>query len=157
MSSADPARYKDVLGRFATGVVVVTAQTADGPAGLTCQSFGALSMDPPLVFFNATSTGSSWQKIRHASAVGISVLSDEQSEVAMRFATSGIDKFAGADVVVAENGAPLLNGALAHITGDIISVATHGDHDMVVVAVTGLDAFEGEPSLYYRGAFRLLK
>ena len=57
MTSPDAAHFKEVLGHFATGLVVVTAETPDGPAGFTCQTFGSLSLEPPLVLFAATSSG----------------------------------------------------------------------------------------------------
>lgn len=152
----DAATYKRTLGRFATGVVVVTARVADGPVGFTCQTFGALSLEPALVFFAATASGSSWQRLRAASHVGISVLGADQRAIASQFATSGINKFEGVALVEGVHGAPLVEGAIAHIEGTIASTSTHGDHDLCVVTVDELWAVDGEPLIFSQGSFRVL-
>jgi 3-hydroxy-9,10-secoandrosta-1,3,5(10)-triene-9,17-dione monooxygenase reductase component len=72
------------------------------------------------------------------------------------FATSGIDKFAGVAWSPAPGGAPLLDGALAHLEGRIVSVATHGDHELAVVAIDFVTRHEGRPLVYYRGGFAVL-
>mgnify|MGYP006268260569 CR=1 FL=1 len=153
MSTLTTARFKEVLGHFATGVTVISATTKDGPAGFTCQSFAALSLEPLLVTFAARRAGSSWPKIREASTLAISVLSEEQETIARAMATSGGDKFADVAHFALANGAPGIAGALAHIEGTVASVSEHGDHDIVVVAVTGLHCEPGRPLLYFRGGF----
>ena len=157
MSSLQIAHFKEVLGHFVTGVVVVTAQTGEGPAGFTCQTFGSLSLEPMLVSFAANETGQSWSRIREQRFVSLNILSSEQEALARVFAQSGVDKFA--DVAWSSGdpvGAPLLEGALAHLSGEIIDIATHGDHDIAVVAVSHALSHPGEPLVYYRGGFGLL-
>lgn len=153
MSTLTTARFKEVLGHFATGVTVVASSSSEGPAGFTCQSFAALSLEPLLVTFAARRAGSSWPKIREAGIVGISVLAEEQESIARSMATSGVDKFADLAHFALPNGAPGIAGALAHIEGTIASVSEHGDHDVVVVEVTGLHCETGRPLLYFRGGF----
>jgi flavin reductase (DIM6/NTAB) family NADH-FMN oxidoreductase RutF len=153
MSTLTTARFKEVLGHFATGVTVVAAATNEGPAGFTCQSFAALSLEPLLVTFAARRAGSSWPKIRQAGTVAISVLSEEQESIARSMATSGGDKFADIAHFALTNGAPGIAGALAHIEGTVVSVSEHGDHDIAVVEVTGLHCEPGRPLLYFRGGF----
>jgi len=149
--------YRDVLGRFATGVVVVTTVDGEGPIGVTCQSFVALSLDPPLVSFAMTSTGASWTRMKGSSHFAISVLAADQAELATQFATSGIDKFAGVAMSHSALDDPLIDGALAHVEVEVVDVATYGDHDLVVARVVNLGAFEGEPVLFFRGSFRHLQ
>ena len=153
MSSLDVAHFKEVLGHYATGLVVVTAATADGPAGFTCQTFGSLSLQPPLVTFAASSAGHSWGLVRQGELVGISILSADQEPLARRFATTGLDKFDGTAWEKGPDGSPLLDGALAHIEGRISGVTTHGDHDVAVVEVTYVHARSGHPLIYFRGGF----
>lgn len=153
MSGLTTARFKEVLGHFATGVTVVAATTSGGPAGFTCQSFAALSLEPHLVTFAARRDGGSWPKIRACGDVAISVLAEEQESIARSMATSGADKFADVAHFVLPNGAPGISNALAHIEGTIISVTEHGDHDVVIVEVTGLHCESGRPLLYFRGGF----
>jgi 3-hydroxy-9,10-secoandrosta-1,3,5(10)-triene-9,17-dione monooxygenase reductase component len=156
MDSLDEARFRATLGHYLTGVTVVAAHTPDGPAGFTCQSFASLSLDPPLVVFAARTAGSSWPKVRDAGVVGISILASDHEDVARQFATSGGDKFAGVALTTGESGAPLLADALAWVEGTIVDVATHGDHDVVVVAVRAVGHRDGEPLAYFRGGFRTL-
>lgn len=153
MSSFDTAHFKEVLGHYATGIVIVAGVTSEGPAGFTCQTFGSLSLEPPLVTFAASSEGHSWGLVRHDTLVGISILAADQEPLARRFATSGIDKFDGTPWEKGPEGSPLLDGALAHIEGRISGIVTHGDHDVAVVEVTHVHARSGHPLIYFRGGF----
>ncbi|HUY43602.1 MAG TPA: flavin reductase family protein [Acidimicrobiales bacterium] len=156
MSALDVAHFKEVLGRYATGVVVITALSPEGPVGFTSQTFGSLSLEPMLISFAATTRSTSWPKIRDIGVIGVNILRDDQESIARAFATSGIDKFANVTWSSGQNGAPLIEGALATLEGRVEVVATYGDHDVVVVAVDQARAQNGEPLLYYRGGFNVL-
>ncbi len=149
----DVAHFKEVLGHYASGLVIVSATTPDGPAGFTCQTFGSLSLDPPLVTFAASSQGHSRGLVREEAIVGISILAVDQESLARRFATSGVDKFDGAPWEKGPEGSPLLDGALAHIEGRVAGITTHGDHDVAVVEATYVHARSGHPLIYFRGGF----
>ena len=149
----DVAHFKEVLGHYATGLVIVSASTPHGPAGFTCQTFGSLSLEPPLITFAAASDGHSWGLVRQSSLVGVSILAVDQEPLARRFATSGVDKFDGMPWEKGPEGSPLLDGALAHIEGRISGITTHGDHDVAVVEVTYVHARSGHPLIYFRGGF----
>ena len=153
VSSLEIAHFKEVLGHFATGVAVVTAMTPDGPAGFTSQTFGSLSLEPMLVSFAASNTGRSWSRVHPIGLVAVNVLSDAQESLARVFATPGIDKFEGVAWSPAPRGSPLLEGALAHLEGEILSISSHGDHDVAVVGVDFAVSHAGRPLLYYRGGF----
>jgi 3-hydroxy-9,10-secoandrosta-1,3,5(10)-triene-9,17-dione monooxygenase reductase component len=153
VSSLDIAHFKEVVGHYVTGVTVITASSEDGPAGFTCQSFESLSLEPMLVSFAAKTLGRSWPKVSRAGTLGINILSSAQEALARAFATSDVDKFAGVRWSEGRNGAPLLDGALAHLEGRIVSRTTHGDHDLVVVAVDYAVTHQGAPLTYYRGGF----
>jgi 3-hydroxy-9,10-secoandrosta-1,3,5(10)-triene-9,17-dione monooxygenase reductase component len=156
VSSLEIAHFKEVVGHFATGVVVVTSITPDGPAGFTSQTFGSLSLEPMLVSFAASNTGQSWSRVHPVGFVAVNVLSDDQETLARVFATSGIDKFDGVAWSAAPHGSPLLEGALAHLEGEILSIASHGDHDIAVVGVDFAVSHAGHPLLYFRGGFGCL-
>lgn len=156
MSSFDVAQFKESVGLFATGVAVVTATTPDGPAGFTCQTFGSLSLEPILVSFAAGRDGRSWPRVRAVGEICVNVLGEDQEAVARVFATTGVDKFAGVTWTSAANGAPRLDGALAHLEGRVLSVSAQGDHDLVVVAVSHGQSHPGRPLIYYRGGFTCL-
>ena len=153
MSSIDVARFKEVLGHFVTGVAVVTASTDEGPVGFTCQTFGALSLEPTLISFSAVSASNSWPRARDVGVVGVNILSSEQEAIARVFGRSGDDKFAGIGWSPAPGGAPMIDGALAHLEGRIEVVTTHGDHDIVVLSVEYVVSHHGAPLVFYRGGF----
>jgi flavin reductase (DIM6/NTAB) family NADH-FMN oxidoreductase RutF len=156
VNSLDIANYKEVVGHYATGVVVISAQSVEGPVGFTCQTFGSLSLDPTLVSFAARSESWSWPRVRAAETVGVNILSSEQEALARVFGTSGVNKFDGVDWFQGPSGSPLLEGALAHLEGTVVAVSTYGDHDIVVVGVEYVTSHEGAPLIYYRGGFGFL-
>jgi 3-hydroxy-9,10-secoandrosta-1,3,5(10)-triene-9,17-dione monooxygenase reductase component len=152
--STDPDRFRQVLGHFCTGVTVITTAAAAGPAGFTCQSFAAVSLDPPLVLFCPSRASSTWRRIADAGHFCANVLADEQRELARVFASSGRDKFSGVGWSPAPSGAPLLDGAVAWVAADVDTVHEAGDHYVVIGRVTGLGALRaGPPLLFYRGRY----
>jgi 3-hydroxy-9,10-secoandrosta-1,3,5(10)-triene-9,17-dione monooxygenase reductase component len=156
MSGPDSgARFRDVLGRFASGVTVVTSVDGDGrPAGLACQSFASLSLDPPLVMFCVARTSTSWPRIAATGRFAVNVLAEDQREVCRAFAVSGADKFAGVGWTASPRGTAHLDGALAAIDCAIEDVHEAGDHLIVVGAVRELrDRRDHGPLLYFRGDY----
>jgi flavin reductase (DIM6/NTAB) family NADH-FMN oxidoreductase RutF len=148
---------RDVLGHFATGVVVVTARRDDDTLlGFTCQSFVSLSLDPPLVSFAPSRTSSTWPRIREVGAFCVNVLAAEHSELSTAFARSGsaIDKFAGVDWCPAPSGAPVLEGVIAWVDCTLWTEHDGGDHTIAVGRVTNLGADPARlPLLFYRGSY----
>lgn len=156
MGKLDVSDFKEALGHFATGIVVVTGATVDGPAGFTCQTFGSLSLEPTLISFSARSSSFSWPRVRSLGVLGVNILSADQADVARIFATSGVDKFNAVPWFPGPNGSPLIEGALAHLEGSVASVAAHGDHDLVVVAIDFVASHAKNPLIYFRSDFRSL-
>ncbi|MBC3843743.1 flavin reductase family protein [Streptacidiphilus sp. 4-A2] len=159
-AAPDSALLRSVLGHFCTGVTVVSAVTADGsPVGFACQSFGSLSLEPPLVSFSVARSSASWPRIARAGAFCVSVLAADQGALCRTFAVSsatGADKFAGVDWTPAPaTGAPRLTGALAWVDCTIHAVHTGGDHLIVLGRVAGLATTRTDagPLLFYRGGF----
>ncbi|MCF3166008.1 flavin reductase family protein [Streptomyces violaceoruber] len=150
-----PEEFRRVLGHFASGVTVVTARDADGPAGFACQSFASLSLDPPLVSFMVARTSTTWPRIARAGAFCVNILGAEQGALCRGFAVSGADKFAGVGYADAPaTSSPLLDSVPAWIDCRVHAVHTGGDHLIVVGRVEALGAAEeGEPLLFHRGAF----
>ena len=150
----EPDPFRQVLGHFCTGVAVITTADAAGPAGFTCQSFAAVSLDPPLVLFCPSRSSSTWRRIEQAGHFCANVLADEQRELARVFAGSGPGKFDGVGWSPVPSGAPLLDGAVAWVAADVDTVHEAGDHYVVIGRVTGLGALRaGPPLLFYRGRY----
>jgi 3-hydroxy-9,10-secoandrosta-1,3,5(10)-triene-9,17-dione monooxygenase reductase component len=172
-----PDEYRHVLGHFATGVTVITTVAGGEPAGFTCQSFGALSLDPPLVLFCPSRSSSTGSRIIESGRFCVNVLADSQRELARVFASKSADKFAGIGWSPSPAGLPLLDGAHAWVDAAVETVHEAGDHRLVIGGVTALGAGAagsgndagyadgtghaasagppgaGSPLLFYRGRF----
>jgi len=154
----DPQAMRDVLGHFASGVTVVTAVTADGAAGFTCQSFSSLSLDPPLVAFAPARTSRTWPALRAIGRFCVNVLAEGQDAVSQNFARSGVDKFAAVRWSPSAHGSPVLDGVVAWIDGELWAEYDGGDHSIVVARVLDLGADPGRrPLLFHRGSYGLLQ
>jgi 3-hydroxy-9,10-secoandrosta-1,3,5(10)-triene-9,17-dione monooxygenase reductase component len=149
-----PATFREVLGHFCTGVTVITADDGDERAGFACQSFAALSLEPPLVLFCPTRTSRTWPVIERAGRFVANILSWDQAAVSSAFGRSGPDKFAGTDWYDSPGGLPVLAGALTWLEAEIVSVTETGDHYLVVARVTELGESSGErPLLFHRARY----
>jgi 3-hydroxy-9,10-secoandrosta-1,3,5(10)-triene-9,17-dione monooxygenase reductase component len=159
---AEARRFRDVLGRFASGVTVVTTISGDEPVGLTCQSFSSVSLEPPLVLFLPAKSSRSWPLIQRSGKFCVNFLAADQAELSNTMASRGTDKFADVKWIPApQTGSPMLEGALAHLDCTIHSVYEAGDHYVVIGRVVDLvspdeatGGGEPDPLLFYRGEYR---
>jgi 3-hydroxy-9,10-secoandrosta-1,3,5(10)-triene-9,17-dione monooxygenase reductase component len=155
--AVSPATLREVLGHFATGVVIVTAQGRDGrPLGFTCQSFVSLSLDPPLVSFAPSRTSTTWPRIREVGAFCVNVLAADHTELSTGFARPGsaVDKFDGVAWCPSPSGAPVLEGVAAWVDCTLWAEHDGGDHTIAVGRVNDLGADPDRlPLLFYRGAY----
>ena len=149
-----PTSMRDVLGRFCTGVAVITASDCGQPYGFTCQSVTSVSLDPPYISFCPARTSRSWPLMRDLGALCVNILAHDQHHLCRQFAVSTADKFGGVQWRPAANGAPLIEGAVATIEASLEFEHAAGDHTIVVAHVTGLHASEEQrPLLFYRGGY----
>lgn len=152
--SAEQALFRQVLGCYATGVVVVAALVDGMPQGLAVNSFTSVSMDPPLVAFCAARTSSTWPALRQSGRFAVSVLSRDQEHACRVFARKGADRFAQARWTASPAGHPVLDGALAWLDLRADAIYQAGDHELVIGEVTGLAAAAGSrPLVFFRSAF----
>ena len=148
---------REVLGHFVSGVTVVTALTAEGPLGFTCQSFSSLSLDPPLVVFAPGRSSRTWPRLRALGRFCVNVLAEGQDELARNFARSGVDKFGGVHWRPSRCGSPVLDDVVAWIDTELWAEYDGGDHTIVAARVLDLDAVpQRRPLLYHRGGYTLL-
>ena len=152
-----PVLLREVLGHFASGVTVVTADTAGGPLGFTCQSFSSLSLDPPLVVFAPARTSHTWPRLREIGRFCVNVLAGHQTALSQAFARSGGDKFAGVRWTRSRHGSPVLEDVVAWIDCALWAEYDGGDHTLVVARVLDLGADpHRRPLLFHRGAYGVL-
>jgi flavin reductase (DIM6/NTAB) family NADH-FMN oxidoreductase RutF len=149
-------RLKDVVGHFATGVVVVTGVVDDEPAGFTLQSFVSLSLAPPLVLVCPARGSSTWPRLRHAETICLNVLAEDQQSLSNRFARSSADRFAAVPWSPSPGGAPVLSGVCAWLEGRLRHEYDGGDHTIAVLEVTDLDSRAvARPLLFHRAGYGL--
>jgi 3-hydroxy-9,10-secoandrosta-1,3,5(10)-triene-9,17-dione monooxygenase reductase component len=149
--------FRDVLGRFASGVTVVTTTSNGEPVGMTCQSFSSVSLDPPLVVFIPAKSSRSWPLIQRSGKFCVNFLAADQAELSNNMASRGADKFGDVKwTPSAQTGSPILEGSLAHVDCTIHTVHEAGDHYVVIGRVVDLNADEtdADPLLFYRGQYR---
>lgn len=150
---ADNARaFRDALGRFATGVTVVTVDTLEGPMGFTANSFSSVSLDPPLVLWSPARASSRYPFYAAAAFFTIHVLGAEQDDLSRRFSRGGAG-FDGLTRETTPEGVPVIPGTLARF--DCAHHAAHdgGDHLIVVGRVLRAAFREGPPLLFSQGGF----
>ena len=149
-------RFRDVLGRFASGVTVVTTVSGGQPVGMTCQSFSSVSLDPPLVLFVPARTSRAWPLMQRSGKFCVNFLASDQADLSNTMASRGVDKFA--DVPWRPSpatGSPLLAGALGYVDCAIHAVHEGGDHYVVIGRVLDLATVEDdEPLLFFQGQYR---
>ncbi|WP_078311484.1 MULTISPECIES: 3-hydroxy-9,10-secoandrosta-1,3,5(10)-triene-9,17-dione monooxygenase reductase subunit [unclassified Mycobacterium] len=157
-SQIDPRAFRNVLGQFCTGVTIITTTHEDVPVGFACQSFAALSLEPPLVLFCPTKQSRSWAAIEASGKFCVNVLGEDQREVSARFGSREPDKFGGIDWRPSGLGSPIINGSLAHIDCEVATVHDGGDHWVVFGSVNELSEIPENPTatrplLFYRGQY----
>lgn len=154
----DSRALRNTLGRFATGVAVVTAVDGEGhPVGLTVNSFAAVSLDPPLVLWSLANSSHNLEAFRQASHHCINVLSVGQVDISNRFATWPVDRFAGLHWRPGLGGAPRLEGCCAYFEVKNDIQYPGGDHLIFVSQVEACgETPELAPLLFHGGRYRHL-
>lgn len=156
-SAPDVAAYREAAGSFTTGVTVVTSIGPNGPSGLTASAICSLSLEPLLMLACLDLGSRTLRAIEHSRRLAVNVLARDQEEIARAFALKGPEheKFTGV-AWEERDGVPILDGVVAWLAGDVRELLPGGDHRIAIVAVTDLGVGEGEPLVYFRGAFREL-
>ncbi|WP_434694826.1 flavin reductase family protein [Pseudomonas sp. Z1-14] len=156
----DPRVFRNTLGLYASGIVVISAFDGINDAmGFTCQSFYSVSIDPPLVSFSVMRNSSTYPRIRDLGKFSINVLADSQTSISNQFASKCPDRWAGIDWSLTQNDNPVIAGTLMWLDCELYAEHEAGDHYIVVGRVTQIsppDWSENEPLLYYKGKYRHL-
>ena len=144
--------FRDALGMFATGVTIITARSAQGELiGLTANSFNSVSLSPPLVLWSLSRSAASLPVLAQGSHYAINILAADQKTLAERFATKGIDRWAGVDHSAGISNAPVLTGSVATFECFNRSRYEEGDHVIFVGEVEHCSHRTGTPPLLYHG------
>jgi flavin reductase (DIM6/NTAB) family NADH-FMN oxidoreductase RutF len=153
----DPQELRRVMGHFATGVTVITTKDKEGvPNGLTANAFLSLSLNPPLVLISVGKSAQCYTCFERLNPFTVNFLSEHQEELSQRFATKGIDKFAGIEWHEGRNGAAILDGALGYVECKITQCFDGGDHTIVVGEILHAHAAGERPLLFFKGKYQRL-
>lgn len=147
-----PDAFRDTLGRFASGVTVVTVLDERTPRGVTVSAFCSLSLDPPLVMLALAKTGSRMAAVRRG-PFAVHVLGEAQAAVSQAFAQELTDPFQTVAWEPDEHGLPRLDGVAARIVCRTAATHDGGDHWIIVGDVTALQPGAVAPLLYHRGRY----
>jgi len=150
----DPIALRQCLGKFATGVTVVTCTNAGGnPCGITANSFSSVSLEPPLILWNIAKVSNSIDAYMNADHFVINVLSSGQQALAAHFARSDHTVFNNVEYTLSDDGAPLLHDTLAVFECRTHQIHDIGDHYVVIGEVTAFRSTEANPLLFFGGTY----
>ena len=156
--TVDHHAFRAVLGRFATGVTVVTTIDArNRDVGLTVTAFCSVSLDPPLVSVCIDHSASVYNAMSKAESFVVNILSEGQEAIARRFAETEPNRFDGIGFERGQNGAVILADVLGYVECTVAGRHEAGDHDIILGEVEVAMADEGKPLLYYRGGYAQLE
>ena len=150
----DPDTYRDLLGSLSTAVTVATSRTQDDRlVGMTASSVTSVSIDPPLVLVCVGKDARLHDALDGGAGFALSILTNQQEQVSLRFASGLDDPFDGVAYSLDPEGIPFLNGALAHIRCAPWGAFEAGDHTVFFGLVLGGSASDGTPLVRYRSNY----
>lgn len=153
----DAQALRQCLGKFATGVTVVTCADANGnPNGITANSFSAVSLEPPLVLWNIAKVSNSLDAYLSAKYFAVNVLTADQRNLAAHFAKSDHTRFDNVEYTTSANGVPLLPDTLATFDCRTHEIHDCGDHYVIIGEVNSFKSAEREPLLFFGSAYRAI-
>jgi flavin reductase (DIM6/NTAB) family NADH-FMN oxidoreductase RutF len=157
-SRIDSRELRNALGRFATGVCVISTVTPSGePLGLTANSFASVSLDPPLVLWSLQNDSDVFDAFANPRYFAISVLAIEQQELSGLYARKGDHLLDPGHFSAGKFGAPIVTGSLASFECERHATHDGGDHLIIVGRVVDMRARDdGDPLLFYRGNYHRL-
>lgn len=149
--------FRDVIGRFASGVTIITT-TARGVAfGTTASAVSSLSMEPPMILVCLNKSSETGRAVAEAGVFGVNILAEGQEELAYKFARKGSGKFEGVAVATGQTGVPLLTDGLANLECQVTESVTGGTHTVLLARVAVAEGRDGTPLTYFRGRFGRLE
>ena len=155
----DADAFRSVLGRFASGITVLTTVDGDGrDVGMTVSAFSSVSLDPPLVQATVDRTASMFDALQTAAQFSVSILASDQEALSRRFAADdSAHRFDGIGYTRGKNGAVLIEDAIAHLECRVYARYDAGDHMIFLGEVERVASREARPLLYYRGGYAQLE
>ena len=156
--SFDGRELRNALGRFATGVCLITTVTEDGePLAITANSFSSVSLEPPLVLWNLQNNSDVYEHFAGPRHFAINVLAKEQQPLSSQYAKKGQHTVEQAHFRSGKYGAPIIHDALVSFECELDATHEGGDHLIIVGRVLDMqERPDGDPLLFYAGGYREL-
>ena len=155
--SVSEDEFRNVLGRFASGVTVVTAVANGKDQGMTVSAFCSVSLMPPLVLICIERSASAHEALTTSDEFVVNILSADQEQLARRFAIEGIDRFEGVAYGRGQSGIAVLDNIIGVVECRRTTLYAGGDHTIIIGQVEAARAENGKPLLYYRGGYAQLE
>ena len=152
-----PDEFRNAIGRFASGVTVVTTVHDGRPYGTTASAVTSVSLEPPMLLICMNKQSETGQAVAACRRFAVNILGEDQPDAAVQFAQKGDDKFVGIGLDEGEAGVPLLRGALATLECRVVEEVTGGTHSVFLAEVDGASARAGAPLAYFQGQFGRLE
>jgi flavin reductase (DIM6/NTAB) family NADH-FMN oxidoreductase RutF len=146
--------FRRALGNFASGVTVVTSKCEDNQLrGLTVSAFSSVSLEPPLVLICLDHRCSLHDFLKEGLHFAVNILAEDQMGLSNRFASRDPNRFDGVNITDGVTGAPLIEGAVAHIECRVVHAYAGGDHTIYVGEVEATQVTDSKPLAYFRGNY----
>jgi flavin reductase (DIM6/NTAB) family NADH-FMN oxidoreductase RutF len=150
----DPREFRNCLGRFATGVTVITTEVDGQVHGMTANGFMSVSLEPPLVLISVGNKARLNSLLPQSRSYGVSILSETHENFSRHFAGRPVDGLA--IPFVKKRGTPVLEGAAACLVARVVDIHPAGDHTLYIGQVEYLEMNETRPLLFFAGKYRAL-
>ncbi|WP_413299779.1 flavin reductase family protein [Bacillus sp. 1P10SD] len=151
----DDRQFRNTMGKFATGVTIITTELDGNAYGMTANAFMSVSLNPKLVVISVGHKAKMLQRIRESKRYAVNILSSDQQQLSAVFAGQKNDDilipFATMDRL------PILENTIGAVTCNLVAEHTAGDHSLLIGEVTDLRMEEGEPLLFFQGQYHELK
>lgn len=152
-----PEEFRAALGRFASGVTVVTTKDAEGKLhGITVSAFCSVSLDPPMILICIERSTGSHYAFGESGEFVVNILDGNQQTHSEHFASPHLEKFAGIDYTLNASGIPVLSDVLVNLECRIVNNYEGGDHSVYIASVEKVTIKDGSPLVYFHGNYRLL-
>jgi flavin reductase (DIM6/NTAB) family NADH-FMN oxidoreductase RutF len=150
----DTRQFRTALGRFASGVTIVTTRDSVRTHGMTANSFVSVSLTPPLILVSVDNRAAMHSLLPNTRYFGVSVLSEEQQDLSNHFAGREVE---GIQIsFVDKHDVPVIDGAVAHFVARVFDIHPAGDHTLYIGHVEHFEAYEGRPLVFHAGNYRRL-
>jgi flavin reductase (DIM6/NTAB) family NADH-FMN oxidoreductase RutF len=147
----DPRAYRNALGRFATGVTVITALDEERPHGMTANAFVSISLSPPLILVSVDNRANMHRILPKCGRYGVSILAENQEALSTHFAGRPQE---GLQVpFISRGGVPLLDGAVAYFVARVVDIHPAGDHTLYIGEVEHFEHRDDRPLLFHAGKY----